>query len=616
MSKARRPVPSRSRRPAAGPRPRRGGRSARPVKRNQRPGVRLGDPARRLATAAGLLGLIVALMAVRLVQVQGVQARTYAAVAHSERLRTVDIPAGRGTIYDRRGQVLARSVEARIVTADPNLIADPAAYAHLLSGPLGVDESTLTARLSDRPRRYVVLARDIDPMVWRSVAATIDPGTGKPIRGVFAETSSKRIYPSDQLAANVLGFLDSSGTAMGGIERQFDQILAGTAGKQTFESDQRGNRIATAGGAAIAPVAGEDLALTIDRDIEWTAQQAIAEKVRETKSVSGTVVIEDVRTGEILAMATAPSFDPNLPGRGIDANRGNRALSQVYEPGSVAKLITMSALLEEGVAGPLTQLTVPGYLKRAGHVLHDDVPHGIEHLTLAGALAQSSNVGTVLAAERLSSEKLHEYLKAFGIGEPTGLGLPGESRGILADAGKWSGTQRYTVPFGQGFAVNAVQVADLYTTIANGGVRITPQLVRFWTDLSGRRHFPTPGASSRVISSATAAAVTAMLEQVVMKGGTAPDVKLDGYAVAGKTGTAQFADSRCRCYRGYTASFAGFAPAEAPQVVVSVTLQQPEHGHFGGALGGPVFVRTMTFALQALGVRPSGIKPVRVPITW
>jgi cell division protein FtsI (penicillin-binding protein 3) len=528
----------------------------------------------------------------------------------------MDIPADRGTITDRDGQVLARSVEARTVTADPELVADPAMYAHLLSPLLGVDEPTLTARLGDRPRRYVVLARDIDPMVWRQVQSTVDPGTGRPIQGVFAEVSTKRIYPADELAANVLGFLDSAGRGMGGIERQFDRLLAGTPGKLTYERDRRGNRIATAADRQVAPIAGEDLQLTIDRDIQWTAQRAIAAKVKQTKAVSGTVVVEDVHTGEILAMATAPTFDPNAPGKGVDENRGNRALSQVYEPGSIAKIMTMAALIEQGVADPGTRLSVPGSMHRAGHTLHDDVVHGVEKLTLAGVLAQSSNVGTVLAADRISSDTLYRYFRAFGIGQPTGLNFPGESRGILAPPNKWSGTQRYTVPFGQGFAVNSVQIADIYATMANGGVRVTPQLIKSWTDSSGRRHVPAVGPSSRVVSARTATEVTQMMEQVVRRGGTAPDVKLDGYALAGKTGTAQFADSTCRCYRGYTASFAGFAPADAPQIAISVTLQQPEHGHFGGELGGPVFVKTMAFALQALGIRPTGVGPTRIPITW
>jgi len=576
----------------------------------------LGDPARRLAIGAGLLGMVVALLVGRLIQVQGLQGQTYAAVAQSERLRTIDIPATRGVISDRDGEVLARSVEARTVTADPHLIADPASYAHLLSAQLGVDETTLAARMADRTKRYVVLARGVDPMVWRQVAATIDPGTGKPISGVFAEASSKRIYPADTLAANVLGFVNSTGIGSGGIEHEFDDILAGVPGKQTYERDSRGGRIATAGGGITEPIGGNDLQLTIDRDIQWVAQRAIASQVRRTKADSGTVIVQDVHTGEILAMATAPTFDPNNPGAAPAEDRGNRAVSQVYEPGSIGKAITMSALLDSGAATPDTKIRVPGTLPRAGHVLHDDVNHGWERLTLSGVLAKSSNIGTVLATDTMGISTLYKYMKAFGLGEQSGLSFPGESRGILADVGDWSGTQKYTVPFGQGYAVNTVQAASVYQTIANGGVRVAPRLIESWTDSTGLRHVPAASETSRVISPATAAAVTRMLEAVVHPGGTAWKVKVPGYRLAGKTGTAQFADPKCGCYRGYTASFAGFAPADNPEIVVSVTLQRPVKGHFGGDLGGPVFMRTVTFALQALGIRPSGVPWSPVTLDW
>lgn len=562
------------------------------------------------------MGLVLTLLVGRLVQVQGLEASGYAAVAQNERLRTVAIPAIRGTIADRDGDVLARSVEARTVTADPTLIADPAQYAHLLSPLLNVDEQTLRARLGDRPRRYVILARDIDPTVWRSVQAVVDPGTGKVLKGIFSEPQARRVYPADSLAANVLGFLDRNGTGMGGIEREFDAILAGKDGTQTYERDNHGGRIATVGGDLVSPVPGEDLQLTIDRDIQWTAQQAIAAKVREAGAESGTVIVQDVHTGEILAMATAPTFDPNDPGQGADANRGNRALSQIYEPGSIGKAITMSALLEEGAATPTTKLKVPGGLRRAGHTVHDDVGHGLWKLTLAGVLAKSSNIGTVLASEQITGSTLYKYMKLFGIATPTGLDFPGESRGILADPKTWPGTQKYTIPFGQGYAVNSVQIASAYQAIANAGVRIAPRLVKSWTDGEGRRHYPTPSATTKVVSAKTAEQVSRMLEQVVQPGGTAPKVKVPGYRIAGKTGTAQYADPKCGCYRGYTASFAGFAPAEDPQIVVSVTLQRPVNGHFGGTLGGPVFADVMAFALQSRGVRPSESRPARLPISW
>ena len=493
-----------------------------------------------------------ALLIGRLVQVQGVQARSYAAVAQSERLRTVDVPATRGAIYDREGEVLARSVPARNVTADPMLIADPVGYAQLLAPQLGVDVDTLAEKMSDRPRRYVVLARDIDPEVWRRASETIDPRTGKQIRGVFAETTSKRIYPADAVAANVLGFVNAAGVGMGGVERAFDDLLAGKPGKQTYERDRRGGRIATAGARTTEPVPGQDLQLTIDREMQWYAQQAIAAKVRQTEAASGTVVIQDIATGEILAMATAPTFDPNKPGRGADENRGNRALSQVYEPGSIAKVVSVAALLDQHAAGPDRRLTVPGRLERAGRVLKDHWDHGTVRLTLTGALAKSSNIGMVKAVDGISLTSLYHYMKAFGLGEPTGLAFPGESRGILADVEDWNASQKYTVTFGQGFAINTVQAASIYQTIGNGGVRIEPRLIKSWKDETGRQHVPTPPETRRVIAAQSASTLSAMMEQVVAPGGAAPQLRkqMPDYRIAGKTGTAQFANSTLRLLPG------------------------------------------------------------------
>jgi cell division protein FtsI (penicillin-binding protein 3) len=564
-----------------------------------------------------VLAIAVSLLAGRLVQVQGLDARGYAAAAQNERSRTVVLPAFRGQITDVHGAPLAQTVDARLVVADPMLIADPAQYAHLLSPLLGVAEPELRRKLGDRPRRWVLLARDVEPATWRKITELIDPGTGKALRGILSEPQSRRTYPADQLAANVLGFVGRDGHGQGGIERAFDAVLAGREGKLTYERDrQGGRRIATAGVEQVKPVPGRDVRLTIDREVQWVAQQAITARVREAGAESGTVVVLDVRTGDILAMATAPTFDPNRPGRGPDANRGNRALSEVYEPGSIAKIMTTAAVLEEGVATPDTRITVPGRLYRGGQSFGDYWGHGTLRLTLTGVLAKSSNVGTVLAAEQLDPATLHGYFTKFGLGQPTGLRFPGESRGILAPAEEWSGSQRYTVMFGQGLAVNTVQAASTFATIANAGVRVQPRLVAGWTDEDGKFHAAPPSAQTRVVSPGTAAQVAQMMEQVTRKGGTAQIAAVPGYRTAGKTGTAQRADPACGCYRGYTASFAGFAPADDPRLVVSVTLQKPVNGHTGGLLGGPVFRDVMSFALQTRGVPPTGTEPARLRIDW
>jgi cell division protein FtsI (penicillin-binding protein 3) len=560
---------------------------------------------------------VLSLFAGRLVQVQALDAEGYATVAQNVRSRTVPLPAVRGRITDANGVVLAQTLDARVVTADPMLIADPGQYAHLLAPLLRVDEARLRERLADRPRRWVVLARDVEPATWRRITQLVDPGTGKPLRGISSEPQSRRVYPADQVAANVLGFVGRDGRGQGGIERAFDAVLAGRDGKLTYERDrQGGRRIATAGVEQVKPVPGRDVRLTIDRDVQWVAQQAIAAKVAEAGAESGTVVVLDVKTGDVLAMATAPTFDPNQPGRGPDANRGNRVLSEVYEPGSIAKIMTTAAVLEEGVATPDTRITVPGRLHRGGQSFGDYWGHGTLRLTLTGVLAKSSNIGTVLAAEQLDPATLHGYFRKFGLGQPSGLRFPGESRGILAPVESWSASQRYTVTFGQGLAVNALQAASSFATIANRGVRVPPRLVAGWTDEDGRFRPAPAGRQTRVVSERTATQVAQMMEQVTARGGTAQVAAIPGYRVAGKTGTAQRADPSCGCYRGYTASFAGFAPADDPRLVVSVTLQEPVNGHTGGLLGGPVFRDVMSFALQHRAVPPTGRPPARLPIDW
>ncbi len=323
----------------------------------------------------------------------------------------------------------------------------------------------------------------------------------------------------------------------------------------------------------------------------------------------------DPRTGAILALATVPSFDPADPGAAAPADRGNRALSDVYEPGSTSKIMTMSAVIQEGKLTPNSTIVVPSSLRRGGRTFHDDVPHGQWKLTLTGVLARSSNMGTMLAAETIGPNKLYTYLKKFGIGDPTGLDFPGESPGLLSPPSSWSTAQFETIAFGQGLAVNAVQAASVYATIANDGVRVQPSLVAGSTGPTGV-FTPAPAPTkTRVVSPTTAAEVRAMLESVVSDEGTAPMARIPGYRVAGKTGTANRIDSSCGCYRGYTASFIGFAPADAPRLVVAVTLQNPKNGHFGGRLAGPVFKDVMSFALQTLQIPPTGTTPPRLRIT-
>ncbi len=563
----------------------------------------------------------------RLVQIQAVEGRGYARAATENRLQTVALPAVRGPIIDRAGRPLATTLDMVKVIADPATIIDPVGTAAILAPLLRMDEGQLAAKLGDlgdpaHPRRYVPLADHVTRETWRRIESY-------QLKGLFTEPQPQRYYPGGEVAANVLGFVDASGAGRGGLELALQSVLAGEPGTRTYQRAHDGQPIATAGYRGKAAVPGEGVQLTIDRDLQWMAQEAIAKRVTETGAESGTVVAMDPSTGEILALAESPTFDPNHVGTADQDDVGSRALTDIYEPGSTAKVMTVAAALEQGAVRPSTKLTVPGVLIRGGSSFHDYVAHDVWPLTVAGVLAKSSNIGAVLVSEKISKETLHDYFAAFGVGQPSGIGFPGESKGILAPAKDWSGSQRYTVAFGQGLSVNAVQAAAIYATIANGGVRVAPTLVKGYLGDSVRGSFhadldigdgdvtPRPPArATRVVSEKTAAQVTRMIESVVSEEGTAPMASIPGYRVAGKTGTAERYDARCDGYCGYTASFIGFAPADRPAVVVSCTLQNPVSPHTGGLGCGPVFTEVMSFALKTLKVPPTGAKSPQVRLTW
>jgi cell division protein FtsI (penicillin-binding protein 3) len=448
----------------------------------------------------------------------------------------------------------------------------------------------------------------VTPDVWKQVAALQLPG-------IFSEDTTQRVYPDGSLAASVVGFVGRDGNGLGGIELGDESLLAGVDGSDTYEAAAGGHEIPTASSQEKAAVDGSTIRLTIDRDIQWMAEQELARQVKAARAESGTVVVMDPRTGAILALATEPTFDPTDPGAADVADRGNRALSDVYEPGSTSKIMTVSAALEEKKVTPNTVITVPNSIMRGGRLFHDDVSHSTWHLTVTGVLAKSSNIGAIQIGESIGRNALYDYLQKFGIGEPTGLGFPGESRGILTSPAKWSAAQFATVSFGQGLSLNAVQAASVYATIANNGVRVEPTLVAGTVNPAGTFTSSPAPTQTRVVSAQTAATVRAMLESVVSDDGTAPKAKIPGYRVAGKTGTANRVDPMTGRYHGYTASFIGFAPADDPRLVVAVTLQNPLNGHFGGQLAAPVFKSVMSFALQTLAVPPTGTRPPHLRLT-
>ncbi|MFF4584499.1 peptidoglycan D,D-transpeptidase FtsI family protein [Streptomyces sp. NPDC001388] len=640
------PGPARPSRPASAQR--RPGPGARPARRPAAPRppaprvIRLGSPRPRLRMVGLALTLVMAAFVVRLLQVQAVDASTYAAKADRNRYVGQVLAAERGEITDRGGIALASSEDAYDITADPtmfnreNLKIDdgPEQAAALLAPILGQEQSTLVAKLrpKDRKARYAKLAGRQTPQVWKQIKdlksalttkAESDGTTVNVLAGVFSVPSSKRVYPNGDLAASVLGWVNAEGKGGGGVEQALNKTLTGKDGKIRY-AQSGGRQVPTAGSTETPAVPGSDVELTIDRDIQWAAQNAITEQVKASKADRGYVIVQDTRTGEILAMANSPGFDPNdLTTANPDA-LGNAALQDAYEPGSTAKIMSMAAVLEENAATPLTHVVVPNRLHRGDRLFKDDIDHPTWNLTLNGVLAKSSNIGTILATGQLGKTQaeanrvLYSYLRKFGIGSYTGIDFPGETKGILAPPDKWSTSQQYTIPFGQGVSLNALQAASVYSTIANGGVRVEPTLVRGTQGPDGR-FTPAPAPEkSRVVSEKTAKTLARMLESVVDdQEGTGTKARIPGYRVAGKTGTANRVDPATGKYKGYTSSFAGFAPADKPRVTVYCAIQNATQGsYFGGQICGPIFKQVMEFALKTLQVPPTGAKPASLPVTF
>lgn len=566
----------------------------------------LGHPRRRGTILLVATGIVLTLFVGRLVELQAVRGESLAAAALDQRLRTLELPAQRGTILDSGGDALAVTMEARNLTADQTLVTDPAAVAAELGPILGADPAVLAERLTGE-RRFIYIAKGLTPETWDRIQELRLPG-------VFSEPASRRIYPAGDLAANVVGFVGSDGAGLGGVEYAYQGQLAGAPGTQTLERGPGGRVIPTGANSLTEATSGTTVRLTIDRDIQYVAQQAIAKRVAQSRADSGTIVVMDPRTGEILALATVPTFDPNKAASATDANRGNRALTHVFEPGSTSKLMTLAAVVNEGKANAYSAFRIPSKLVRGGEDFKDHTPHGTLNLTLAGIMAKSSNIGTILAAERIGEKKLYKYLKKFGIGEPTGLNFPGEANGYVPAPANWSATSMPTIAFGQGLSVNSVQAASVFATIANDGVRVQPSLVSELVHADGTVEVPPAPKTTRVVSPSAAKQVRAMLESVVGEGGTAPMAAIPGYRVGGKTGTAQAFNESCKCYSGVVASFIGIAPADDPQLVVAVSIMNPRAGRYGGELGGPVFKSVMTYALQARQIPPTGSTATRLPL--
>jgi len=567
----------------------------------------------RIRKIVAIAIVIFLLFGLRLIEIQAIRASGYVKKAEVELSKSATLLAPRGTIYDINGVELARSISAMNIAVDQTVVNDPAAAAKVVAPILNMTPSQLQPDLTGE-RRYVLIAKDITPETWRQVNQAIKDyntqilktkdGISKRIGGFVPERSFIRDYPSGKLTSSLIGITNDQGSGASGIESSLNSLLAGTNGKYVY-ANGRGNIIPGSEQVSVEAKSGTSVRLTIDRDVQWVAQNAISQAVASSRAESGTVIVMDPKTGAILAQASAPTFDPNISST-ITLNKlRNPAVQEVYEPGSTGKVITVAAALQEGLVTPQSVFTIPYKMKVADEYFHDHEKHPTQRLTTTGLLAVSSNTGSIQIGQKLGKDTLYNYLRKFGIGQSTNSKLPGESAGILHPVKEWSGTSLPTIAFGQGYSLTAMQATSVFATIANDGVRVPPSILAGVVDESGKYTPAKESESVRVLSSQTASNMRAMMESVVSSNGTAPSAAISGYRIAGKTGTANRFNSACKCYSGYTASFIGFAPADQPKYVISVTIQDPKGMHWGGVLAGPVFKKVMSFVLQSERVQPT-----------
>ena len=534
-------------------------------------------------------------MGSRLFVLQIVEGAEYAKLAVAQRDRVVEFPARRGAILDREGEPLAISIDLHTVWTDPQHVADPFSEAQKLAKVLDVDAAELETKLSCECR-FQYLARQVTPKIAQNVKALDLPG-------VYLEAEPKRYYPGHRLASHVLGFVDIDGNGLEGVESQFEEILEGTAGEMTLEQDPAGNHLPQAEFEYRKARPGRSLFLTIDKELQYFTQATLAQAAQTYHAEAGTAIVMRPQTGEILALANVPDFDPNKAGTFTDEARRNRAVTDVYEPGSAYKIVATSGALEEGAVTPKSTFVVPDSYAYSDRVFHDSHPHPTEKMTVTEIIEQSSNVGTIQIGLRLGGKKLDSYVRRFGFGSKTGLDFPGESAGLVLDRKDWTGPTIATIPIGQGIAVTPLQMAAAYSALANGGVWTEPKLIAATTN-GGRAEASPPAATRRVVSRRTARQMTKILTGVT-KEGTGIEAQIPGYEVAGKTGTAQKPLETGGYGNSYVGSFAGFAPSRRPAVVVIVILDEP-NPIWGGSTAAPTFKTIMQFALRHLGVSPTG----------
>ena len=612
----------------APPRPRTGAARAAPPRR---PAARRGSTgarahARRLKIGRIVLVLALGAATMKLVVIQTVQAGALAAASERQSITNIPLPAERGEITDRSGNPLAFSAEARALVTNPRLIAatrgaDALRYktemAAAVAQATGQDQAALLALLTS-DKGYVVLTKLVDPDIARDVRNRFPE--------IAEERREDRQYPAGTLAANVIGTAtwdadERKLVGRVGLESSQNNTLAGSEGLRVVDTAENSNAVIPGSTRFERPATqGSNVALTLDSDLQYTVQRALADYVARTgaRSTSSAVVL-DAQSSEVLALANGLTFDPRNLGAATPAQLGNPAVQTPFEPGSVNKIVTMAAALEYGVATPDEVLNVPGSIRIADRTVSDAWDHGLDHYTLTGVLAKSSNVGTIMTAQRVGEERFAEMLVRFGLGAKTGVGLPGESAGSVPARESWSGSTFGNLPIGQGLSMTVLQMAGMYQAVANNGLRVPPRIIGSVTGPDGVRVTPPTPPGVQVMSPEVAAKLRTMLTAVTQDArgqrGTGPQAAVPGYVVAGKTGTAQQVDPTCGCYsrNTYWITFSGMLPAQDPRYVVAIMLDAPG----GGASAAPLFHDIATYLAQRdrlpVSVDPAPVQTLQLP---
>lgn len=584
--------------------------------------------------SALVLGVVLATLAsaclVQLGVLQLVEGARTAQAATRARTVQVTLGAKRGRIMDANGVVLAQSVERYTIVGNPEAAQDftpldctprtqdycqqldgkplkttgVAAVAQLLAPLLDMSAAEIGGKLAGTGQ-YAVLKKDVTPEVKRKISALHLGGI------VYGELSDERVYSNGSLLGVFLGGVDDEGKGVAGVEQLENKALTGTDGYEVYQQGNGGEEIPGTMTDSKPAVNGADVQLTIDRDVQWRVEQILKQSKEKYKAGWGIAVVQNVRNGQIVALA-----DTDEVKAGSDEAKLNvaRAVNETFEPGSIGKVFTMSGVIQEGLHTMGDKFTVPSTLTLDGQKYKDSFEHGDEHWTMAGILEQSSNIGTILASENLSDDKRYDYLHRFGIGQPTGLGLPGESQGLLAQASQWDGRTRNTVLFGQGYTVNALQLTNAVSVIANNGVRKPQSIIKAVVGPDGRTRETTTGDSTRVIDEAVSKQVLNAMESVSEHYASQGFAGVDGYRVASKSGTAEVAGADGKL-SSLISDYSGIIPADDPRFVITVILKDPE-GAYGGLTAGPVFAEIGKFLMQKYEVPNSQPRKDAIPVEW